>query len=375
MISEKYQKQLEAEKRNKEIINKILTECTKESFINFYRNHTQKETLEFYKIPNLKILRKILEQFGYDFSIPKPSKFKGKAAARSHESYLKGGQKSAETQKKSWENKTDKEKQLRSAKMKDSHSSEEFKQKIKQINIDYWNNLSKETKEQINLKKSKYKDLTPELEKEVIKFYLTPNSLNDTASKFNLHTRIIDKILTKYNILKHSKDLTDKIMHEKTEQTNLQKYGAKYYVGSKKYKDDIFNKYGTYHAPSYKFICNNHYFDSFPELYFYLYHITNNIEIKREPVELKFTLNNKVYSYYPDFQVGDKLYEIKGNQFLTEDGKWQCPFDHTKDALFEAKHQCAIKNNVIILYDKDYQKYLDWFEAHGYQKEDFLVNK
>ena len=259
--------------------------------------------------------------------------------------------------------------------MKDSHSSEEFKQKIKQINIDYWNNLSKETKEQINLKKSKYKDLTPELEKEVIKFYLTPNSLNDTASKFNLHTRIIDKILTKYNILKHSKDLTDKIMHEKTEQTNLQKYGAKYYVGSKKYKDDIFFFYCTYHAPSYKFICNNHYFDSFPELCFYLYHITNNIEIKREPVELKFTLNNKVYSYYPDFQVGDKLYEIKGNQFLTEDGKWQCPFDHTKDALFEAKHQCAIKNNVIILYDKDYQKYLDWFEAHGYQKEDFLVNK
>lgn len=375
MISEKYQKQLEAEKRNKEIITKILTEYTKESFTDFYRNHTQKETLEFYKIPNLKVLRKILEQFGYDFSISKPSKFKGKAAARSHESYLKGGQKSSETQKKSWKNKTEEEKQLWIDKMKDSHSSEEFKQKIKQINIDYWNNLSKKEKEQINLKKSKYKDLSLKLEKEIIEFYLAPNSLNDTANKFNLHTRVIDKILTKYNILKHSKDLTDKIMHEKTEQTNLQKYGAKYYIGSEKYKYDIFNKYGAYHAPSKRYCYKTEYFDSFPELCFYLYYVTKNIEIKREPKDFEFSYKNKIYHYYPDFQVGNKLYEIKGSQFLTEDGKWQNPFDHTLDELFEAKRQCTIKNKVDILYEKDYQKYLEWFEINGYQKEEFLVNK
>jgi len=27
--------------------------------------------------------------------------------------------------------------------------------------------------------------------------------------------------------------------------------------------------------------------------------------------------------------------------------------------LYEAKHQCAIKNNVNILYSKDYQEYID----------------
>ena len=43
--------------------------------------------------------------------------------------------------------------------------------------------------------------------------------------------------------------------------------------------------------------------------------------------------------------------------------------------LYEAKHQWAIKNNVEILYSKDYQKYIDWFYDNGYKKEDFLNKK
>lgn len=195
MISEKYQKQLEAEKRNKEIITKILTKYTKESFIDFYKNHTQKETLEFYKIPNLKVLRKILEQFEYDFSIPKPSKFKGKTAARSHESYLKGGQKSSETQKKSWENKSEAEKQAWRDKMKDSHASEDFKQKIKQINIDYWNNLSKEER----------------------------NKENKIRSEKNK---------------KYRKSNKDDIL-KRTKETNIKKYGVDNFTKTKKYKEII----------------------------------------------------------------------------------------------------------------------------------------
>ena len=30
-----------------------------------------------------------------------------------------------------------------------------------------------------------------------------------------------------------------------------------------------------------------------------------------------------------------------------------CPFDHSLDGLYEAKHQCGIKNNVSFLIEKD----------------------
>ena len=48
----------------------------------------------------------------------------------------------------------------------------------------------------------------------------------------------------------------------------------------------------------------------------------------------------------PDFKVDNKYIELKGDQFLKSDGTWQCPFDHSLDAIYEAKHQCLIKNNV-----------------------------
>ena len=312
------------------------------------------------------------------------------------------------------------------------------------------------------------KNISEQEEQEIINFYLTPNSLADTCKKFNYGSHIINRILDKYKITKHDNKTFRQIQVEKSKKTNIQKYGVESILSlrnlkedailikygaknpmqikeiqektkqtnlerygfenpmqsdivkekskqtclnrygvtnggaskealekikqtnlkrygvensfqsedvKKKIKDSLFKNYGMYHAPTKKYIYNSEYFDSFPELCFYLYHITNNIEIKREPVELKFTFNNKEYSYYPDFQVGEKLYEIKGNQFLTEEGKWQNPFDHTLDELFEAKRQCAIKNNVIILYEKYYQKYVDWFEIHSYQKEEFLVKK
>lgn len=168
MPSEKYQKQLEVEKRNKAIIEKIITENSRDDFINFYRVHTQTETLKYFNIPNLKILRRILEKFSYDFSIPKPSKFKGKKAARSHESYIKGGEKSAKTQKEHWQNKSEEEKQAWSNKMKVVHSTEDFKEKIKQINIDYQANLSIEDKEKLNNQRSLTAKNTWKINKNVI---------------------------------------------------------------------------------------------------------------------------------------------------------------------------------------------------------------
>lgn len=48
------------------------------------------------------------------------------------------------------------------------------------------------------------------------------------------------------------------------------------------------------------------------------------------------------------------LYEDKGDQFFDGD-KMICPYDRNnyKDELAEAKHQCMIKNNIIILKGDD----------------------
>ena len=153
-MTEKYAKQLEIEKLNKAIIDNIINSVPAEDFIDFYLYHNQKETLEHFGLRTTKQLTKVLKLFNYDFSKPKPSKFKGKAAARSHESYLAGGKKSANTQKENWQNQSEEEKEAWSKKQAEAHSSDDFKQKIKQINIDYQANLTAEQKAEKALKKS-----------------------------------------------------------------------------------------------------------------------------------------------------------------------------------------------------------------------------
>ena len=152
-MSEKYEQQLQIEKLNKEIIQNIIDNVGAEKFIEFYTYHNQKETMTEFGIRTTKQLTKILKLFNYDFSKPKPSKFKGKTAARSHESYIAGGKKSAKTQKQTWAKKSDEEKEAWSLKQSAAHSSEDFKQKIRQINIEYQKNLTAEQKSTLAKKK------------------------------------------------------------------------------------------------------------------------------------------------------------------------------------------------------------------------------
>lgn len=152
-MSKKYEAQLAVERLNKEIIQNIIDTVKPEDFIEFYLYHNQKETIAEYGLRTTKQLTKILTLFNYDFSKPKPSKYKGKAAARSHESYVAGGKKSSETQKQNWEAKSDEEKEAWCTKQKDAHSTDSFRSKIKQINIDYQANMTAEEKEALKIRK------------------------------------------------------------------------------------------------------------------------------------------------------------------------------------------------------------------------------
>lgn len=170
---------------------------------------------------------------------------------------------------------------------------------------------------------------------------------------------------------------------QKCEQTCLKKYGVPSHNQAKVCKEKMMqtflNHYGVdnvrksvYMAQHRKqrYEYDNIRFDTMPELAFYIYWTDLGKIVEHNSVSFSYFLDGKVHKYFPDFKIDEDLYEIKGDQFLKEDGTWQNPFDHSQDKLFEAKHQCAIKNHVHILYGQDYQKYIDYV-VKTYSK-DFL---
>lgn len=79
---------------------------------------------------------------------------------------------------------------------------------------------------------------------------------------------------------------------------------------------------------------------------------------------LSMNMIGKIWTYHPDFLINGKIYEVKGDQFfrINESGDEEmfCPYRNPNlddeqynwiCGKFEAKHQCMLKNNVIILRD------------------------
>lgn len=155
----------------------------------------------------------------------------------------------------------------------------------------------------------------------------------------------------------------------KQKATNIIRYGSPCSLQNddvqKKSIETIKQKYknSNYNFNCKKIIFNDLLFDSFWELAFYVYHIDHNIPILRSPAPIEYIHNGESHLYYPDFEVGGQLYEIKGDQFFKKDGTMCNPYDHSQDALFEAKHQCALKNKVIFLSKNEIKPYLEYVEA------------
>ena len=55
-----------------------------------------------------------------------------------------------------------------------------------------------------------------------------------------------------------------------------------------------------------------------------------------------------MHFYHPDFLIDGKLYEVKGDQFFDGD-RMVCPFDRSKDGLFDSKYKCMVENGVKLL--------------------------
>ena len=105
------------------------------------------------------------------------------------------------------------------------------------------------------------------------------------------------------------------------------------------------------------------YFKNTWELSFYIWLKDSKKDFEYQPlVTFKFyDQNGKMHTYQPDFKVDGKLYELKGDHFF-KGNVMVNPYDktHKSDHIYEAKHQCMLKNNVIIYVAADMKKYLDY---------------
>lgn len=108
------------------------------------------------------------------------------------------------------------------------------------------------------------------------------------------------------------------------------------------------------------YVYENMNFASSWELALWIYAKDHNEFIEKEPVVLNYTVNDVVHHYIPDFKYKNQLVEIKGDHFFDKEGNMILPFDHTKDYLMEAKHQCGLKNHVQFWTSKDIKPILDY---------------
>ena len=162
-------------------------------------------------------------------------------------------------------------------------------------------------------------------------------------------------------------------IRQKSIQTNIIRYGVPSYSQTTEYiekcKSTNNDKFGVDYpnqnpeirrAAQKKYKFDNLQFDSKPEIAFYIWHRDNNSDFEYQPsISFEYSVNGRTYSYHPDFRVADKYVELKGLHFFKDrDPTKQMinPYDAKLNNVYEAKHQCMIANNIVII--TDFTKYL-----------------
>lgn len=216
---------------------------------------------------------------------------------------------------------------------------------LEKYNDKNYNNSARASQTKQNFSEAKKKEIQDKTKKTCLQKYKT----NRPAQNKNIQLKIQQTNLKRRNtpFAAQSEDVKQKMR-----QTCLERYGVENYSQTKKAQQNRHSVY-TY---------NDQKFDSKTELCFYIYNLDKGRNIKRNTQSFEYFFENKKHYYFPDFEIDGEFYEIKGNQFLKEDGSWQNPFDHKQDDFYEAKHRCALQNNVIILYSVDCKEYIKYVE-------------
>ena len=137
----------------------------------------------------------------------------------------------------------------------------------------------------------------------------------------------------------------------------MDKWGVINYAQSYDYHK---NKRHKYHSKKYPELA----FDSTWEVKVYEFCKDNGLDVEYSPsISFEYEYDGRTWTYHPDFLINGKVYEVKGDNFfrINESSgieEMYCPYcyDDWSDEYYnwvcgkyEAKHQCMLKNNVIIL--------------------------
>lgn len=252
-------------------------------------------------------------------------------------------------------------------------------------------NKSEETKKEIQEKRKQtcLQKYGVDSVSKVKDFKLQPKIEKTIKEKISLGTPV-SQDLENLKITKWEKRTEDqrKDILEKRKTTNLEKYGNEFaqrtetvkqhYIenslekwGTKspsvvpeirqKRENTCKARYGTKHSTGhYQF--EGEVFDSSWELALWIYAKDHNLEIEREPILIDYEFNGNKHTYYPDFRFEGKLIELKGEQFFDKSGKMINPFDHSQNALTEAKHQAGLQNSVQFWRYNEIKPYLEYIQ-------------
>ena len=188
------------------------------------------------------------------------------------------------------------------------------------------------------------------------------------SKTYNNREKANQTVIDKYGTVDAWRDR----IQAKADATKMMRYGTKTYNNREKAASTSLTRYGVKVPIQYKPIGNKaHYkytfhdikFDSSYDLAYYIWLSDNHIEFEYNPnIQFEYVFDGKIHYYNPDFKVGDKLIELKGRQFFKDknvNGPMVNPYNHSLDALYEAKHQCMIANKVEIITDcSDYEQYV-----------------
>ena len=141
---------------------------------------------------------------------------------------------------------------------------------------------------------------------------------------------------------------------EKTAQVCLDKFGCENYAQSEEFHRKFSN------SRRYKY--NDELFDSSWELYLWIYALNNNISIKHLPCRFEYYYNDSIHYYFPDFEYDGNLIDIKGPQFISEDGGLKTLYNTDDPERIKAKWQCMLDHNVKLFTLEELKPIMTWVD-------------
>ena len=208
---------------------------------------------------------------------------------------------------------------------------------------------------------------------------------NHNGVEYPLQSKQIFEQMKQDNFKKHGVEYVGQMesSKRKSKETCNDRYGVDYSFQAEEVKAKIrasFERtYGVSHyAKSAEFgkKCHKRYTNpKYPDMTFttswefkvYDFLTEHNIQFEYQPtIAIPFYCEGTHHTYHPDFLVNGRIIEVKGDNFfrineetgkeemyLTWQGKLSDEEYEWKCKVMEAKHQCMLANNVIILRERD----------------------